>query len=119
MNQNDQPQLFNTLGDEALEISHSPFGTVGMMFSGEGVEAVWVKKLAEEIEPGWFEQSMVDLILVVQGKLKVEFERPDLSSRVLEPGQMLVLPANMRLRAYHWPRETKEATVFVAIYPTK
>ncbi len=33
---------------------------------------------------------MVDLILVLQGKLKMEFERTDIASRVLEPGDMIV-----------------------------
>ena len=114
---NNEPQVLNVLGEEALEITHSAFGSVGRLFTGEGVEVVWVKKEAEEIDPGWFSQPMVDLILVVQGMLKVEYERPDVSSRVLKPGEMLILPANMRCRAYRWPREAGEATVFVAIYP--
>jgi hypothetical protein len=75
MTHNSQPRIFNLLNDEALEISFSPYGSVGRLFTGEGLEAVWVKKDAEEVDPGWFEQPVVDLILVVQGQLKVEFER--------------------------------------------
>jgi len=90
---------------------------VGKLFSGEGIEAVWVKKEAEEIDPDWFSQPMVDLILVVQGKLKMEFEHSDLSPCVLEPGDMIVLPPNTSCRAYRWPRKAEEATVFVAVYP--
>ncbi len=114
----DQPRIFNLLADDALEITHSDYGSVGRMFTGESMEAVWVKKEAEEIDPGWFEQPMVDLILVVQGQLKLEYERPGLGSPVLKPGEMLVVPANTRLRAYRWPREAKEATIFLAVYPT-
>ncbi len=116
-NDTDKPKIFHILNDEATEIKSSPFGSVGSLFSGEGIEAVWVKKQAEVIDPGWFAQPMVDLILVVQGKLKFEFERDDIDSCVLELGDMLVLPANTRCRAYHWPREAEHATVFVAVYP--
>ena len=119
MTPNDRPQSFNLLNDESLEIIYSPYGSVGRIFSGEGLEAVWVKKEAEEIDPSWFEQPMVDLILVVQGQLKVEFEREDLDKRLLGPGEMLVLPANTRCRAYRWPREAKIGTIFLAVYPIK
>ncbi len=112
-----EPQVFNILKSEAEEIHDSDFGSVGTIFSGEGVEAVWVKKQAEQVDPDWFLQPMVDLILVVQGRLKVEYERADLAECVLEPGDMLVLPANTRCRAYRWPREVEEATMFVAVYP--
>ena len=116
---NDMPKLFNILQDEALEVTHSAYGSVGRIFTGEGLEAVWVKKEAEEIDPGWFIQPVVDLILVVQGKLRVEYERPDMSPRVLSPGEMLVLPPNTRCRAYRWPRTAHEGTVFLAVYPAK
>jgi hypothetical protein len=116
---NAEPHIFHILRDEALEIQHSSFGSVGKLFSGEGIEAVWVKKEAEEIDPDWFSQPMVDLILVVQGKLKMEFERTDLSPCVLEPGDLILLPPETRCRAYRWPREVKEATVFLAVYTVK
>ena len=114
----DTPQVFSLLHDDALEITHSPYGSVGRLFTGEGLEAVWVKKEAEEIDPGWFTQPMVDLILVVQGKLRVEFERADWSPRVLSPGEMLILPRDTRCRAYRWPRDAKEGTIFLAVYPS-
>ncbi len=114
---NNDPKYYRIPSGEALEITQSPYGSVGRLFTGEGLEAVWVKKEAEEIDPGWFVQPMVDIILVVKGQLKVEFERPDLNPRVLGVGEMLVLPANTRCRAYRWPREAKEGTIFVAVYP--
>lgn len=113
----DKPRLFQILREEALETHDSPFGSVGTIFSGEGIEAVWVKKQSEEIDPDWFSQPMFDLIVVLKGNLKVEFERPDLSPRILEPGTLLVLPPNTRCRAYSWPRNAEEAAVFLAVYP--
>ncbi len=112
-----KPQVFHILRQDALAIKDTPFGSVGRVFSGEGIEAVWVRKQDEEIDADWFSQPQVDLILVVEGKLKVEFERTDLSSCVLEPGDLLVLPGHTRCRAYRWPRDAKEATVFLAVYP--
>jgi len=104
---NDKPQGFRTLHSEAMEIIHSSFGSVGKLFNGEGIETVWVKKESEEIDPDWFSQPMLDLILVVKGKLKFEFERVDLLPCVVEPGDMIVLPPGPKCRAYRWPRELK------------
>ncbi len=114
-----QPQIFNLIRGDALEITQSAFGSVGRLFTGQGLEAVWVKKEAEEIDPGWFSQPKVDLILVVQGQLKVEFESSDQAVRILNPGELLILPPNTRCRAYRWPREAKEGTIFLAVYPTR
>jgi hypothetical protein len=113
------PRVFRLSQGDALEVKTTPFGSVGKVFSGEGIEAVWVRKEGEAIDPGWFSQPVVDLILVVQGKLKVEFENHDLASKVLEIGDLLALPSNTRCRAYRWPREAKEPTLFFAVYPVR
>ncbi len=112
------PQIFRVLRQEALEIKNTPYGSVGKLFNGQGIEAIWVRKENEEIDKDWFSQPQVDLIFVVQGKLKVEFERSDLLPQVLEPGDFLILPANTRCRAYSWPRDAQKATVFIAVYPS-
>jgi quercetin dioxygenase-like cupin family protein len=111
------PRIFRTLHSEALEIKRTPFGSVGRVFSGEGIEAVWVCKQAEAIDPDWFSQSTADLLLVVSGRLRVEFEQPDQAPRTLEPGDLLVLPAHTRCRAYRWPRDSQEPAIFLAVYP--
>jgi quercetin dioxygenase-like cupin family protein len=113
------PRVFRILCEDALEINHTPFGSVGKVFSGQGIEAVWVSKQDEAIDPEWFSQPMVDLIVVLQGQLRVEFEQEDLAPLVLDPGDLLVLPPDTRCRAYRWPRERKEATVFLAVYPVE
>ena len=111
------PQVFNVLRGEASQVRSTPFGNVGTVFSGPGLEMVWVSKLAEPIDESWFSSPEPDLILVVQGQLKFEFESPGSPDRVLSVGDLLVLPAGARCRAYRWPRDARGATVFVAAYP--
>lgn len=113
------PHVFRVLRGDALETKQQPTGSVGRVFSGEGIEAAWVCKQEEAIDPGWFSQPMVDLIVVLQGQLRVEFEQEDLSPLVLDPGDLLVLPPDTRCRAYRWPRDRKEGTVFLAVYPVE
>jgi len=112
-----RPRVFNVLRGEASQVRATPFGDVGTVFTGQGIELVWVSKQDEPIDEGWFSAASVDLILVLQGQLKFEFEAPDLPDRVLSAGEVLVLPGSERCRAYRWPREAREATVFVAAYP--
>lgn len=113
-----EPTVFNVLRGEALEVTRSPYGSVGHLFRGEGVEAVWVAKQDEEVDPGWFSQDRVDLVLVVQGELRIEFEAKDLPARLLGPGDFMILPAGTRCRAYRWPRSRREASIFIAVYPS-
>ena len=117
--QRNTPLVFNIFREEALEVRHSPYGTVGKLFSGSGVEAVWISKQHEAVDPDWYSQPTVDLILVIKGHLKIDFESTEVSSCVLEPGDFLVLPPNTRCRAYRWPRDSGEAAVFLAVYPTQ
>jgi hypothetical protein len=114
----EEPSVFHILEGEAEEVSSSPYGSVGRLFSGEGIEAVWVAKKDEEIDPGWFSQARVDLVAMLQGSLRLEFERPDLEPLVLGTGDLLLLPGGTRCRAYRWPRDAAIATVFLAVYPS-
>jgi hypothetical protein len=61
------PHVFNVLLGQARDVRSTPFGEVGTVFSGQGIEMVWVSKLAEPIDENWFSQETADLILVVQG----------------------------------------------------
>lgn len=81
------PEVFNVVLGQAREVRSTPFGDVGTVFSGQGIEMVWVSKLAEPIDQNWFSSDRVDLILVVQGQLKFEFESPGLPDRVLSAGE--------------------------------
>lgn len=105
----DVPQIFDVLRGGAAELRPGPFGDVGTMFSGHGIEVVWVSKLGESVDDNWFWSHEADVILVVQGQLKVEFEALDQRDRILKVGEALVLPPRMRCRAYRWPRDACEA----------
>jgi nitroimidazol reductase NimA-like FMN-containing flavoprotein (pyridoxamine 5'-phosphate oxidase superfamily) len=111
-------QVFNVLRGEANHVRSTPFGDVGTVFSGRSMELVWVSKQGEPVDDSWFRMKAVDLITVVQGQLKFEFESPDHDDRVLGAGDVLVLPPKARCRAYRWPRDASQATIFVAAYPT-
>jgi hypothetical protein len=113
------PQVFHMLRGDAVSARSAPTGTVGTLFSGAGIEAVWVAKQEDVIDPDWFSQPMVDLIAVMQGQVRVEFAQEGLMPVVLAPGDLLVLPPNTRCRAYRWPRDQREASIFLAVYPTE
>lgn len=112
-----QPRVFRTTKGEADGVRKAPYGEVGLLYSDERFEVVWVSKGDEAIDPDWFFSGAVDVLIVVQGRLRVEFESPANAPQILEPGDVLVLPPETRCRAYRWPREVTTATVFVAAYP--
>ena len=114
----DPPRVLNVLRGEAMETRSTAFGEVGTLFSGPKIECVWVRKLDEQVDPGWFQSDQVDLMLVVQGGLKVEFESETYADTLLQVGDLLVLPAGVRCRAYRWPRDAQNASIFVAAYST-
>ncbi len=87
------PQVSNILRGQASRVRSTPFGEVGTVFSGQGIEMVWVSKPAEPIDENWFSSDEADLILVVQGQLKFEFESTTQADRALRVGEVLVLPA--------------------------
>jgi hypothetical protein len=111
------PAIFNILDGQASETRDAPYGVVGRIYSGDGIEAVWVRKQDEAVDPEWFSQKMVDLILVLQGQLRVEFAASNLPDLTLQPGEVMVLPPDMQCRAYRWPRDAVQPTVFFAAYP--
>ena len=48
------PQVFNVLRGDASQVRSTPFGDVGTVFSGRGLEMVWVSKLAAPVDEDWF-----------------------------------------------------------------
>jgi hypothetical protein len=111
------PQVFHVLKNQALEVQSSPYGAVGTLFRGEGLEAAWIYKQNEAIDSDWFSQDSVDLLVVLQGQLRIEFANPGFPPYLLQPGDVLVLPARTACRAYRWPRDAEQGTVFLAVYP--
>jgi hypothetical protein len=111
------PRVFHVLEGQALEVRSGPYGAVGTLFSGEGLEAVWVSKQNEAIDSDWFSQDGVDMLVVLQGQLRIEFANPDFPPCLLQLGDVLVLAARTACRAYRWPRDAEQGTVFLAVYP--
>lgn len=56
------------------------------------------------------------MLFVVQGQLRVEFADERLDDVLMAAGDLLVLPPAVRCRAYRWPRDAAQATVFLAAY---
>lgn len=113
----DEVRVLSVLSGQANHVRSTPFGDVGLAFASPDMEVVWVRKLGESVDEHWFSAHEEDVILVVQGQLKFEFEAAGEADRVLGVGDMLVLPPDTRCRAYRWPRDAREATIFVAAYP--
>lgn len=109
-------RVFRILSREAVEIRSSLTGDVGLLYSGEGIEAVWVSKGAERIDRRWFRYPRTDLIVVIQGRLRVEFQGTEPKPRTLGPGDLLVLHPRTPCRAYRWPRSAGKPTIFLAVY---
>lgn len=107
----------NVFRGDARGVRDTPYGRVGEVYSGEGLEVVWVSKQAEEIDPDWFVQETVDVIVVLRGRLRVEFRDPGTGARTLDPGDVMVLPPETKCRAYRWPRDAPDPTLFLAVYP--
>jgi mannose-6-phosphate isomerase-like protein (cupin superfamily) len=110
------PHVFDVLARAALATKETPYGRTGTLVDEAGLAVVWVEKADDDVDPGWFEYERTDVLLVVQGKLKVEFRDRPGDDRVLEPGVCLVLPPHTACRAYRWPRDSAEPTLFVAAY---
>jgi hypothetical protein len=111
------PHVFHCLENDALEITSTAYGSTGKVYSDGRIEAVWVRKQAEQIDPGWFSQAEVDLLLVLHGQLMFEFEQAGSGNQLLAIGDLLVLPPDTRCRAYRWPRDSAEPAIFFAVYP--
>ena len=69
-----------------------------------------------ELVGGWRTKTTWDMLDLAAagnaGRAILELDR------LLSAGEVLVLPAGQRCRAYRRPRDRREATAFVAAYPT-
>ena len=111
------PRVVNVLRGEAAHVRPTPFGDVGTIFCSPDMEVVWVSKLGEPVDEHWFSSHEPDVILVLQGQLKFEFENHAEADRVLGVGDVLTLPAGKRCRAYSWPRHAGKPAIFIAACP--
>jgi len=98
---------------EALEITETPYGTVGVLHAGDELRAWWIAKEHEEVDPEWTVFSRDDFLFVIRGALTLEFR--DAGELVLEAGDAFVIPAGAAFRGYAWPRDADEPCVFLAV----
>ena len=114
-----RPKVIRSLRKEGQRLRHRPTGDVATVHRDPAFEVVWVRKQGESIDPHWFTSPNVDVLTVVQGRLRVEFADARDRPRILSVGDILVLPPKAKCRAYRWPRNARGPTVFVAAYPVR
>lgn len=107
--------LLRALEGEAVRVHATPYGSVGTILESDSTEVVWVRKQDEDIDPDWFSQPDTDVLCVVAGQLRVEFKAQLSTPLTLQRGDVLVLPPDTACRAYRWPRDSKQAAVFLAV----
>lgn len=89
------------------------YGSVENVHAGADLEAWWILKEDEAIEPGPAMMDRDDLIYVAEGSLRLELEGRE--PLVLRAGELFVIPAGTLFRGYRWPREGGERCRFLAV----
>jgi hypothetical protein len=110
-------QLVDLLDTKRPGERRTPYGSVWDVLSAHGLDAALVVKEGESIDPGWFSQEVVDLLVLLRGRLRVEFDGGAPPPLTMRPGQLLVLEPGVRCRAYRWPRSSPRPAVFLAVSP--
>ena len=64
----------DVIARQALSQEDSPYGAVGVLHSGSDLEAWWIWKDGEEVEPTLSVMDRDDLLYVVRGSLRLELE---------------------------------------------
>jgi mannose-6-phosphate isomerase-like protein (cupin superfamily) len=106
--------VIDVVASQALTTEESPYGAVGVVHSGADLEAWWVSKDDEEVEPTLAVMDRDDLLYVIEGSLRLELQGHE--GRVLRAGQLFVIPAGTPFRGYRWPRDG-EPCLFLAVAP--
>ena len=105
---------FDVGARQALSQQETPYGVVGALHTGEDLEAWWIWKDREEVEPTLSVVDRDDLLYVIRGTLRLELE--DREPVVLEAGAFYVIPAGTLFRGYRWPRDGAPC-LFLAVTP--
>ncbi len=98
---------------EAVEITETPYGSVGLLHTGRELNVWWIRKEREEIDPEWTIFTRDDVLYVVEGSVKLEIRGEP--SRILEAGDVFVIEAGTAFRGYRWPRDSNEPCLFLAV----
>jgi mannose-6-phosphate isomerase-like protein (cupin superfamily) len=100
---------------DALERHETPYGAVGVLHDGADLQAWWIWKDGEDIDPEWSELPSEDLLYVIEGTLRLELEGE--APRDLGAGDCFIIPAGRRFRGYRWPRNGQPC-LFLAVSAT-
>lgn len=101
---------------EALQRGDTPYGSVGVVHDGADLQAWWIWKDEEAIDPDWNALEREDLLYVIKRTLRLELEGEP--PRDLARGECFVIPAGHRFRGYRWPRDG-EPCLFLAVTPAR
>lgn len=107
-------QSVDVVSRQALTTLESPFGVVGTIHSGRDLDAWWIWKDEDEVEPTRAVMDRDDLLYVICGTLRLELEGYD--DQLLHAGELFVIPAGTAFRGYRWPRDG-EPCLFLAVAP--
>jgi mannose-6-phosphate isomerase-like protein (cupin superfamily) len=97
---------------EALETRETPFGSVGVVHAGAELQAWWIRKDDEAIDPSWSTMAHEDLLYVIEGTLRLVLEGEE--PRDLAAGECFVIPPGKAFRGYRGPRDG-EPCLFLAV----
>ncbi len=98
-----------------MAVRETPYGSVEEVHAGADLEAWWILKDDEAIEPGRAVMDRDDLLYVAEGSLRLELEGRE--PFVLDAGELFVIPAGTPFRGYRWPREGGQRCRFLAVAP--
>jgi mannose-6-phosphate isomerase-like protein (cupin superfamily) len=107
-------EVVDVAGREASSVEESAYGSVGVVHSGDDLDVWWIWKDGEDVEPAPAVLDREDLLFVISGSLRLELEGHE--TRVVGPGQAVVIPAGTPFRGYRWPRDG-EPCLFLAVAP--
>lgn len=96
-----------------MAVRQTAYGSVEHVHAGADLEAWWIFKEDEEIEPGPAVMDCDDLLYIAEGSLRLELD--DRAPFVLHAGELFVIPAGTQFRGYSWPRAGGGRCRFLAV----
>lgn len=102
--------------NEALKRRETLYSPVGVVHDGAALQAWWIWKDDESIDPEWNASEGDDLLYVIEGTLRLELDGEPPGD--LTRGECFIVPAGCRrFRGYRWPPDGAPC-LFLAVTPT-
>ena len=106
----------NLLSGDGINWRESQYGRGAVVATQPGFEIFWIHKDQEAVDPSLLTMEVDDVLIVLQGELKLELRGDEPQDIVLGPGDMFTIPARVPFRGYRYPRDQVGPTVFIAVY---